>query len=730
MAITDFARLFGGATASCLAIAAASAQTAGDRTPPAAVTTASASNGNGAEIVVTAQRRAERLKDVPVAVTVQSGEQLRAANISNARDLVLVTPGLRIEANGINAQPALRGVSSTNGSTEVENNVATYIDGVYQPTQIGAFFSLPDVEQVQVLKGPQGSLYGRNATGGVILIDTKSPSFTRQADIGLDYAHYGHGSNGDIQGSAFVTGPLIGDVLAGSVMVYDRYEDSYVRNIATGQNEEGDHTRIVRTKLLFKPANGVRIEGGFVYTSLKDGTDLDYLSYKGRNSSAGLPGAIVADQPWTTSSDVPGDTAIDQKEYSLKGDFDTPIGTITSTTAYVDYADRHQQDADYTNLNLSAYNLRSYSRSFTQDLLFTSDPIGPFSLIFGGTYYRRNSGDNPLIVGPFDDPANDLPIYDHAVSKSLGAYFEATWHVTDKLKIIGGGRYTHDTNTGFVAFGSPDQVKLGRSKSNKFTPRAAIMYDLTPHLNIYYNYSQGFKAGLFNTAAGQATPVLPEKLTAHEVGLKYSSPLLTLNVSAFHYKYSDLQVTTNAQDTGLSELLNAASAKIYGADLDATIRPVPDFSLTLGASYLHARYSSFKNASITEFPTDPGFDGVEDNTADLSGQTMIRSPKFTLSAVGNYQHDFAAGRLNLSVNGFYSDKVRMALESRVTQKQYFVGNARIGWTPANSNLTVALYTRNFTNAKVIASTFVNLSADAVIYSPPRSFGVAVNYAFR
>ena len=725
-----YACIFGSVVASSVPFASAAAQTVNGGGVNPSASTAAMSGANLSEIVVTAQRRTERLKDVPVAVTVHSAAQLRAANVSNARDLVLVTPGLRIEGNGINAQPALRGVSSTNGSTEVENNVVTYIDGVYQPTQIGAFFSLPDVEQVQVLKGPQGSLYGRNATGGVILVDTKSPSFKPQADIGVDYTAYGHGSGGGVQANAFVTGPLVGDILAGSLMAYNSYLDSYVRNIVTGHNQPADHARIVRTKLLFKPTDGVRIQGGFVYTNVKDGTDLTYLSYKGRNSSAGLPGAVVADQPWTTSSDVPGDTAINEKEYSLKGDFDTPMGTLTSVTAYVDYTSRHQQDADYTNLNLGAYKLSVYSRSFTQDIFFTSNPFGPFSLIVGGTYYHRDSGDVPLTVGPFNDPATDIPIYDHAVSKSLSEYIELTWHVTDKLKIIGGGRYTHDSNTGFVSFFSPDQALLGRTTSDKFTPRAAIMYDLTPHMNVYYNYSQGFKAGLFNTAAGQKTPVLPEKLTAHEIGLKYSSPLLTFNAAAFHYNYDDLQVTTNAQGTGLSELLNAASAKIYGVDIDATVRPLEDFSLTLGASYLHARYSSFKNASITELPTDPNFDGRLDNTADLSGQTMIRSPTFTLSAIGDYHHDFAAGRLNFSVNGFYSTEVRMALESRVTQGQYFVGNARIGWTPANRDLTVSLYTRNFTNSKVIASTFVNLSADAVIYNPPRQFGVAINYAFR
>src|SRR6218665_1914850 len=188
----------------------------------------------GDDIIVTAQRRAERLQDVPVAVTAQSALQLQSANITNARELQLVTPGLRIDAQGVNVQPSLRGVSSTLGSSNAENNDATYIDGVYQPNITGSFFSLPDVENVQVLKGPQGSLYGRNATGGVILLNSKSPSFTPHLALGLTYGHFGKGSKGELTASAFVTGPIVDDVLAASLTLSSRQLSSYVRNIATG----------------------------------------------------------------------------------------------------------------------------------------------------------------------------------------------------------------------------------------------------------------------------------------------------------------------------------------------------------------------------------------------------------------------------------------------------------------------------------------------------------------
>jgi len=711
-------QLLGTGTAVIGIIGAASAQT--DTAPQ---------TGQGSDdIIVTAQRRAERLQDVPVAVTAQSAEQLQSANISNARDLTLVTPGLRVEANGINAQPALRGVSSTLGSSNAENNVATYVDGVYQPNITGAFFSLPDVENVQVLKGPQGSLYGRNATGGVILINSKSPSFTPHMDLGLSWAHYGHGSEGELNAQAFVTGPIIDDVLAASLTLSSRELGSYVRNIATGRNTPDNHNRFLRAKLLFQPTDRIRLEGSFSYNREKNAIDLAYTSYRGVNAFAGLPGVVIADQPWQTSSDIDSYIDIDMKTYSLKADFETDLGTFTSMTGYIDYSTPILQEADYSNFAGGVYDIFSYSKSFSQDVYFTSKPIGPVSVIVGLNYYRRKVGDDPAFI---NIPAFGYidRIYDHSVNKSLSGFFEVTWKLSDRLKVIGGGRYTRDKNNGFAnGFNNvTPQAFLGEVKSRKFTPRVAVMFDVTDSLNLYYNYAQGFKAGLFNAIARQATPVRPELLKSHEVGAKFKSGAMALNVAGFHYDYKNLQATTTVG--GVSTLQNAGSAEIYGIDADASLRASEDLTLTLGAAWLHAKYKSFPNASLVEMATDPDFDGTLDGRADVSGQRMIRAPRFTLNGLVDYHHDFDAGRLALSLNGYYSTKVRMALESRVSQKAYFTGNARLAFTPAGTGLTLSVFTRNFTNAKVIGSTFVNPSADAVIYSPPRQIGVGLNYSF-
>ena len=680
------------------------------------------------DIIVTAQRRSERLQDVPVSVTAQTSEQLQSANITNARDLTLVTPGLRVEANGINAQPALRGVSSTLGSSNAENNVATYVDGIYQPNITGAFFSLPDVENVQVLKGPQGSLYGRNATGGVILINSKSPSFTPQLDLGLSWAHYGRGSEGELNAQAFVTGPIIDDVLAASLTVSSRELGSYVRNIATDRNTSDNHNRFLRAKLLFQPTDRLRIEGGFSYNREKNALDLAYTNYRGVNALAAIPGVVIASKPWQTSSDIDSYIDIDMKSYSLKADYETDIGTFTSATGYIDYSTPIFQEADYSNFAGGVYDISSYSKSFSQDVYFTSKPIGPVSFIAGLNYYRRNVGDQPAFI---NIPAFGYidKIYNHSINKSLSAFFEITLNINDRLKVIGGGRYIKDKNNGFAnGFNdSTPEVFLGEVKAKKFTPRIAVMFDLTDSLNLYYNYAQGFKAGLFNTIARQTTPVRPELLKSHEVGAKFKAGAMALNVAGFHYDYRNLQATTTVG--GVSTLQNAGSAKIYGIDADASLRASDDLTLTLGAAWLHAKYDSFPNASLVEMPTDPDFDGVLDGRADISGQRMIRAPKFTLNALADYHHDFDAGRLALSVNGYYSTRVRMALESRVTQQAYFTGNARVAFTPADTGLTMSIFARNFTNTKVIGSTFINPSADAVIYSPPRQIGVGLNYSF-
>ena len=578
-----------------------------------------------------------------------------------------------------------------------------------------------------MLKGPQGSLYGRNATGGVILINSRSPSFTPALDLGLSYAGYGRGSEGELNANAFVTGPIIDDVLAASLTLSSRYLGSYVRNIADGSNTPDSDTKFLRAKLLFQPAEGIRIEGGFTYNREKNANDMAYTSFKGVNALGALPGVIVASRPWETSSDVEGGIDIDYKGYSLKADVETGIGTFTSVTGYVDYQVPIFQDADYTNFAGGFYLIDSVSKSFTQDVYFTSRPFGPLSLIAGVTYYRRKVGDQPAFINipAFGYVDN---IYDRSVNKSLSGFFEVTWQVSDRLKVIGGGRYTRDKNNGFAnGFNnSTPEAFLGETESKKFTPRGAIMFDVTDDLNVYYNYAEGFKAGLFNTIARQATAVRPELLKSHEVGAKFKSGATSLNVSGFHYDYKNLQATTTVG--GVSTLQNAGSAEIYGIDADASLRASENLTLTLGAAWLHAKYKSFPNASLVELPTDADFDGTLDGRANISGQRMIRSPKFTLNGLVDYHQDFDAGRLSLSVNGYYSTRVRMALESRVSQKAYFTGNARIAFSPADTGLTVGIFARNFTNAKVISSTFVNPSADAVIFSPPRHVGISLNYS--
>ncbi|WP_336969906.1 TonB-dependent receptor domain-containing protein [Sphingobium aromaticiconvertens] len=218
-----------------------------------------------------------------------------------------------------------------------------------------------------------------------------------------------------------------------------------------------------------------------------------------------------------------------------------------------------------------------------------------------------------------------------------------------------------------------------------------------------------------------------EQAAVRRSDAKFKSGAVAVNVAGFHYDYTNLQATTTVG--GVSTLQNAGSAEIYGIDADASFRASDDLTLTMGAAWLHARYDAFPNASLVEMPTDPDFDGVLDGRTDVSGQRMIRAPKFTVNGLIDYHHDFDAGRLALSLNGFYSTKVRMALESRIEQDAYFTGNARIAFSPADTGATLSVFARNFTNAKVLGSTFINPSADAVIYSPPRQIGVGLNYSF-
>jgi iron complex outermembrane receptor protein len=701
------------------------------------------------EVIVTAQRRSERLRDVPLSITSQTGAQLARAGVSNLADLTTVVAGLKIDNAGTYVQPALRGVSSVVIGPGTDAPVGVYLDGVYQPNQLANHFDFADISRVEVAKGPQGTLFGRNATGGAVSIFTQAPSFKPTGNLTLGYGNFD-----DKVAKGFISGPIAGDVLAASLSGYYEDRNGYAYDIVRHKRTRGLESKAVRGKLLFKPTDGISLTFTAAYQDRFDSDATAAIAYKGntlgRLNILASPATfdhtvVIATRPHDISFDIESGIRLKQSAYSLHGQFDVGAGTVNTissfarTWAHVDF----DEDRAYNPASGQAYIYNTLDDTYSQELTFASRKFGAFSFVLGGYFYKDDNQFSPLTayVGPF-------PVFRQEVHNPqlAGAGFgEVNYDLTDRLTLIGGLRYSWERRTNFGRLLIPAVVQgVGpRVTFDSWTPRASIRYKLTDDTNVYATYSKGFKAGGIQSGAFYAGPTsppqtyAPEKITAYEVGLKSSpSSRLSFNAAAYYYDYKDLQVQVNL--TGATQFIqNAASAKIYGLDLDGRWRVTDAFTLSGAASYLHARYKRYNNATVL-LPTvvggvaignAPTINGAGVGTYNASGNQLPRAPDFTVSLTADYTQDLQWGQLDLSATGYYSGKVYFDSAERVSQKAYGTLNARAAFTPTGSNVRFEIWGKNLTNTDYLISVYEDATTDGAGYAPPRTFGASVIYAF-
>jgi iron complex outermembrane receptor protein len=699
------------------------------------------------EIVVTAQRREERLKDVPISVTALSPENLKAAAITNSRELQLVTPGLRFDAVGSTVQPTIRGITTTLAGGN-EPNVAIYVDGVIQTMTQAQVFDLPDVQQIEVLKGPQGTLFGRNATGGAILIRTLQPDLSEMRAQAL--ASYSSWDTIRLQG--FLSVPLETDKLAFSVTGHHEHMgDGYLHDLRQGGKVHGGwlSTDDFRGKLRFKPWDGADFTLTGSYSKRNDHAILKNVNWRGNNALA-LSGAytgVLAVNPWEYASDVDSYSLTKTKDLSLHGDIKAGPGTISITTAYADNFGTQLNDSDNTPLPNAVLRSGFTIKTFTQEVLYTTNQLGRFRGV-GGLYYFTNKVDGNLALNntAFVD-------FNRVKTEAWAAFGELTYDITDQLSLTGGLRYSWEKKDAFKQsfFGTAPPSffvlpQIGKHSWDSLDPRVSLVYKVLPSTNLYATFTKGFKSGEFNVsgASVQRTPIAPEKVTAYEVGVKSNPTSRTsVNFAAFHYDYKDLQVTafTNVNGVITSLLTNAASAKIWGAELNGDARITDEFRVSVGGSWLEAQYSSFPGASFTtpRGQVPGGFCPVPPSSnrllpicsvaADVGGNTMIRAPRWSGNITGTYTKETPVGTFDASATLFAAAKVYFDVSNRVYQPGYALVNLSAGWQPPSDHWMVRVWAKNVTDHAVLQS-LVNTNAyDTVTYQPPRSFGVDVSYKY-
>ena len=705
------------------------------------------------DIVVTAQRRAELSRDVPISLTTLSSENLAQANITDTVGLEQLTPSLKLDRQGNFTAPALRGISATVTGPAMDNNVAIYVDGVYMPSTTAGTFDLPDVERVEVLKGPQGTLFGRNATGGAIQVITRKPSNETEGMVSASYGRFD-----DVFIKGWINLPVTTDVAAISVSGYYHRNDTYYKNIRPNSSLEGEEAWQIRGKLRWNPADNIEVLISAAYGQRSETFAIYGTPVNGNSVTRVLDtDFIVPSRPYEVALN---DDSRPQKNESLdllgRIELTLDSGTLTSITGYLTRDMTNVLDADmgYAANGLGInYRPGSYDKYFSQEVSYSSDLDGALNFTLGAYYADGEGGWNPLGV---DAPGadNDITIWSTQDVETFAGFGEVYFDVTDRLSLIGGLRYSWEKRSlaGGAVFGTfvggrPEFAEVGARSWDSFTPRASIRYEVTPTSNIYFTYSQGFKSGVWNSNNIFGVDVVnPEKIKSYELGFKGRlGSAVTLDAAAFHYDYTDMQTTfivvLPGQAVPLSVLRNADSARVNGFEIDTSIRLSDMFDVRLAGAYVDAKYKKFVNTAIalpcTDFEQPCGVTGPTPTRAgnndtvafDASGQRMIRAPKFTATATANAHVPVGGGMLDLTGSLYYSSAVNYTLDGRIRQPAFAKIDARAAWTPEDSGLTISVYGKNLTDKAVYGGAFITSVADAVHWAPPRTYGVQVEYRF-
>jgi iron complex outermembrane receptor protein len=702
------------------------------------------------EIIVTAQRRAERLEDVPMAITAISAEQFSRSGLTGMFDLGQVTPGVMVNS-GTQATPTIRGVTSLTFGAGIESNVAVYVDGFYEPSTFTMASDLPNIASVEVLKGPQGTLYGRNATGGAILINTLAPSATPTGRIKLSYGNFD-----DRQLSAYVSGPLVGSIRA-SVAGYYRKSDGYIKLIdravvgkAAG-NAAPKEQAIVRTKAEFDLAESIKATLGYNFVRTNDPlgqifSTLDYVPA----SVPPPPGRIT--RLGTAALNVRSVNRTTKHEGTLTLAYEQDSIAVTSRTAYSHNFNRQQNDLDGSYADLLSNEIERIENTFQQSLDASTSFADQFELLIGASYFNNDlKPPAPVyttVRGPNGAVLQNLITY--LKTEAFSAYVDGTAQITPSLSLTLGGRYTRETkrSSGTIV-GSP-VVLVGRKTFEKFTPRASLRYTLAPRSNVYLSWTRGFRSGNFPTSP-TALPELyvstrPEDIDAFEIGFKTAGPLIHFDAAAFYYDYTNIQVSAIIPRPGctncgvVSSLTNADSARIYGIEGQITLTPTDETNIWAGASWLHARYRDFPNASGAGL-NPANNTNIIGQVQDWSGLDMLNSPSFTANVGASHNIPLGGGSLLLSGNTSYTSSfVRepsvfgplagtLARVQRYKVPGYFLLNIQAGWTDPSERFTVSAFANNVLDETYLFRYGGNSFGDYKIIGSPRAYGVRLEYAF-
>lgn len=726
------------------------------------------------EVIVTAQKREQSLQEVPIATTALSAGDLSAAGVTSMEQLAMATPGLSFNNSTSFLQPYVRGVGALNPGAGTHGSVAIYFDDVYIARSYTSMMSLDNIEQIEVLKGPQSTLYGRNATGGAISIRTKVPTPDQEFEGKLS------GTLGDFdhrRGSIYLSGGFneyLAGSIAGTVAQRDGFHDNntpFPGGVLRGNGDdlgELDST-FVQGKLTFEPNDRMTFTLGAFYRE-EDGTVGFNWTQVGPQSAlftlqlqaAGIEGAFglppgtltntlagaTFDPAFRGSTDSIASSNIEETGIDLHANFD--IGEnleLVSITAYKDSEQNGDVDL-FRVVQLPTLGFQSVfpNEFFSQEVRLQSTGENDLVWMVGADYIKDESGDPTILNGTiWPTVLPDLLGLGPGVvpggisdweTTGWSVFADATYSFADTYNLTVGGRYTKEE------FELSDLL-VGNSRptvdDSNTTWRVVLDRGFDWGL-LYGSLSRGFVTGGYNTQNGQSRFVEPETLTSFELGFKSDlSASFRLNGALFFYDYEDVHTQVVGGATGgTTFLLNGPEAEVQGVDLEFAWAATENFSLDGGLVYLFQReYTDF------DVPADPAslIPGVS-----ATGNDMVGAPELSVVVNGEYRVPLASGGLRFNLNlahnsGYFLNADNfIGTGGALDDSGYSVVNARVTWTNADESIEISAWANNVFDEEYFTGGNTNSQIDAigvfpatgsavVVMSDPATFGVTASYSF-
>lgn len=759
------------------------------------------------EVIVTATKRAENLQDVPLAISAFGAQALKRAGVEDTRQLMALAPSLNLSVTTSDSAGVvirLRGLGSEAINPGLESSVATFVDGVYRSRSNLSLAAIPGIERVEVLRGPQGTLFGKNTTSGLINVVTQRPSFEGAGEASGSFGNYGHQ-----QYVLGVTGPLIASQLAGRVDAAYTRRDGWLSDFSTGQKFRDKDQGTVRGQLLWTPTPSVSARL-ILDASQYDQTGPDTYVPKaydpfyqtlaasfGAVSTLGLNNLNNTITPGRESREL-------NRTWGASAEvvWDLGFGNLTSVTGYREWRNKQAREIDYNEVDLLyiPYGAAQQGfKTFTQELRLDGKS-GRLDWLVGGFYahedlmttygyktgrdfeawYDRVFAASTGLAHPISFYTG-LPVgaslpegvgwgdqrYDQA-SRSFAAFTQETLHLTDRLSLTGGLRYTRehkDVRINFVAPYNPGCSALiaqGRADTTPVSgivclqpldPRyagryasdfsesawsgvATLAYKISRDANAYVTWSRGYKAGGFIIDPSGFRPITqappnaddtrfaPELATNLEAGLKMRllDRRLTLNSAVFRTRLTDYQLSYN---TGAALITrNIPQVESRGVEVEASFRPTPTWSGSLNVAYADARYGDFP--STLPLPAA---------IARLEGRRLHNAPLWTVTATAGWEDEVAHG-LNAfaHLDARYQSAVLTERTLRIGSEQdaYATVNGRVGVSRTDDRWAVELWARNLTNARYVVSSIPAVFQGNTLVSvpgEPRMWGVTLRSAW-